>query len=266
MDINKAFEINRDTWNKKVAIHAKSDFYNLDNFKKGKSSLNEYELKALGDVSNKSLLHLQCHFGQDTLSWSRLGAKCTGIDLSDEGIKLAKQLNDELKLDANFLCCNVLDISKLISNQFDIVFTSYGTIGWLPDLKPWAQMISERLKNGGVFYMVEFHPIVWMFDYTTKPLNLAYGYHQKEAIYEEYEGTYADGNSKMISRDYVWNHSIGEIINSLINAGLTIDYLNEYDASPYNIFPELEVNAEGLYELSNKLYPLLFELKVTKNN
>ena len=162
MDINKAFEINRDTWNKKVAIHAKSDFYNLDNFKKGKSSLNEYELKALGDVSNKSLLHLQCHFGQDTLSWSRLGAKCTGIDLSDEGIKLAKQLNDELKLDANFLCCNVLDISKLISNQFDIVFTSYGTIGWLPDLKPWAQMISERLKNGGVFYMVEFHPIVWI--------------------------------------------------------------------------------------------------------
>jgi SAM-dependent methyltransferase len=266
MDINKAFEINRDTWNKKVAIHAKSDFYNLDNFKKGKSSLNEYELKALGDVSNKSLLHLQCHFGQDTLSWSRLGAKCTGIDLSDEGIKLAKQLNDELKLDANFLCCNVLDVSKLLSNQFDIVFTSYGTIGWLPDLKPWAQMISERLKNGGVFYMVEFHPIVWMFDYTTKPPNLAYRYHQKEAIYEEYEGTYADESSKMISRDYGWNHSIGEIINSLINAGLTIDYLNEYDASPYNIFPELEVNAEGLYELSNKLYPLLFELKVTKNS
>ncbi len=264
MSFKKEFNTNRKTWNKKVAVHAESDFYNLKEFKKGKSSLNKYELKALGDVSNKSLLHLQCHFGQDTLSWARMGANCTGIDLSDEGIKLAKQLNDELKLDANFMCCNVLDVSKNISDQFDIVFTSYGTIGWLPDLKPWAKMISERLKKGGVFYMVEFHPIAWMFDYTSNPPNLAYGYHQKEVIYEEYEGTYADEKSNIKSKDYSWNHSLGEIITSLTNAGLSIDYLNEYDASPYNIFPELETNNDGLFELSNKLYPLIFELKATK--
>ena len=264
MNIKKSFNINRETWNKKVAIHAKSDFYNVDEFKNGKSSLNKYELTALGDVSNKSLLHLQCHFGQDTLSWARMGADCTGIDLSDEGIRLAKQLNEELGLNSKFVCCNVLDVSKYIKSQFDIVFTSYGTIAWLPNLKPWAQIIYERLKVGGVFYIVEFHPIVWMFDYTTNPPKLAYGYHQKEAIYEEYEGTYTDEKSNMISTEYTWNHSLGEIITSLIDAGLTIECLNEYDASPYNIFPELETNNEGMYELSNKLYPLLFELKATK--
>jgi SAM-dependent methyltransferase len=264
MNIKKSFNINRETWNKKVAIHAKSDFYNVDEFKNGKSSLNKYELTALGDVSNKSLLHLQCHFGQDTLSWARMGADCTGIDLSDEGIRLAKQLNEELGLNSKFVCCNVLDVSKYIKSQFDIVFTSYGSIAWLPDLKPWAQIIYERLKVGGVFYIVEFHPIVWMFDYTTNPPKLAYGYNQKEAIYEEYEGTYTDEKSNMISKEYTWNHSLGEIITSLIDAGLTIECLNEYDASPYNIFPELETNNEGMYELSNKLYPLLFELKATK--
>lgn len=264
MDHKKAFETNRKTWNKKVAIHEKSDFYNLNEFKKGKSSLNHYELDALGDVSNKTLLHLQCHFGQDTLSWARMGAKATGIDLSDEGIKLAKELNEELKQDVNFVCCNVLDVSKHISEKFDIIFTSYGTIGWLPDLKPWAQMISERLKPGGIFYIVDFHPIAWMFDYTTNPPKLEYGYMQKEAIYEEYKGTYADTESNMISKEYGWNHPLSEVINSLIETGLIIDYLNECDGSPYNIFPSLVKNDRGYFELPSKMYPLIFEVKARK--
>ena len=265
MNTDKKFETNRETWNKKVAVHATSDFYEMENFKKGKSSLNSYEIKALGDISGKSLLHLQCHFGQDTLSLARLGAKCTGVDISDEGIKLAKQLNSELKLNAEFVCCNVLDTSEFVSEKFDIVFTSYGTIGWLPDLKPWAKMISEKLKPGGIFYIVEFHPIAWMFDYTESPQIMKYGYHQKEAIYEEYEGTYADKNSKMISKEYGWNHSLGEVITSLSEAGLHIEYLKEHDASPYNIFPELEKNEEGMFELNNKIYPLIFEVKAIKS-
>ncbi len=267
MDLQKTFDTNRETWNKKVAIHAASDFYDMQAFKAGRSSLNSYELNALGDVKGKSLSHLQCHFGQDTLSWARLGAKCTGVDISEEGIKLAKSLNDELSLDAQFVCCNVLDASKHISETFDIVFTSYGTIGWLPDLKPWAQMISERLKPGGIFYIVDFHPIAWMFDYTVSPPIMKYGYHQKDAIYEEYEGTYAeDGVTKMISKEYGWNHPLSEVVNSLVDAGLTIEYLNEYDASPYDIFPNLEKNRDGMFELKEKLYPLLFELKATKTH
>ena len=143
-DHHNYFETNRNTWNNKVDIHAKSDMYALDAFKAGATSLKSYELQALGDdINGKSLLHLQCHFGQDTLSWARMGAKCTGIDISDEGITLAQRLNDELKLDAEFVRCNVLETSEKITKQFDIIYTSYGVIGWLPDLKPWGKMIFE---------------------------------------------------------------------------------------------------------------------------
>ncbi|WP_418512241.1 class I SAM-dependent methyltransferase [Corallibacter sp.] len=258
------FDINKNTWNDKVKVHSKSDMYDLEVFKKGKSSLMSYETKALGDVSGKSLLHLQCHFGQDTLSWSRAGAKCTGVDLSDEGIKLAKSLNSELQLDAEFVCCNVLDTSKHVTDMFDVVFTSYGVIGWLPDLKPWGQMIAERLKPGGAFYMVEFHPIVWMFDYLDNKPVMKYGYMQDEVIYEEYEGTYADTNSKMISKEYGWNHGLSEVINALAQAGLHIEYLNEYDESPYDVLPDLVKTKSGMYATKDKLYPLIFEIKAKK--
>lgn len=258
------FKVNKATWNDKVKVHAKSDMYAMDDFKKGKTSLMKYELDALGDVNGKSLLHLQCHFGQDTLSWNRLGAKSTGVDLSDEGIKLAKELNAELNLDAQFVCCNVLDTAKHVEGNFDIVFTSYGVIGWLPDLKPWGKMIAEKLKKGGTFYMVEFHPIVWMFDYLDSKPIMKYGYMQDEVIYEEYEGTYANQDSKMITKEYGWNHGLSEVINALTEAGLKTEYLNEYNESPYNVLPDLVETKSGNYETKDKLYPLIFEIKATK--
>ncbi len=257
------FETNKETWNKKVSVHAKSAFYDIDNFKKGETSLKKFELEALGDVSCKSILHLQCHFGQDTLSWSRMGAKCTGVDLSEEAIILAEQLNLELNQDAKFVCCNVLDTSTFVKDKFDIVYTSYGVIGWLPDLKPWGKMIAERLKPGGTFYIAEFHPIVWMFDYLESVPTLKYGYHQKDVIYEEYQGTYADQDSKMISKEFAWNHGLGEVVSALAEAGLTIEYLREYDESPYEIFPDLIQNSEKMFETKDKLYPLLFTIKAT---
>ena len=127
--MDKYFQVNRDTWNQKVKVHSQSNMYNLEEFLSGKSSLMPYEIKALGDVDGKSLLHLQCHFGQDTLSWSRLGAQCVGVDLSDEGITLAKELNQKLDMDVEFVRCNVLETSKYVNRLFDIVFTSYGVIG-----------------------------------------------------------------------------------------------------------------------------------------
>lgn len=263
-DLTNYFETNKATWNKKVAIHAQSNMYNMTAFKAGKTSLMPYELKALGNVKNKSLLHLQCHFGQDTLSWERLGAQCTGIDLSDKAVTLAKQLNTELQLNAKFICCNVLETSKHISETFNIVFTSYGVIGWLPNLKPWAQMIAERLKPNGIFYMVEFHPILWMFDYAKGKPKMKYHYSQDEVIYEEYKGTYADENSEMISKEYGWNHGLSDVINALIEAGLTIEYLNEYDESPYDVFPNLIQTTSGMYKMKDQLFPMIFEIKATK--
>ncbi|QHI38592.1 Ubiquinone biosynthesis O-methyltransferase [Kordia antarctica] len=262
---NNYFNTNKETWNKKVAVHAKSEMYAMEDFKNGASSLMKYELNSLPNVAGKSILHLQCHFGQDTLSFARMGAKATGIDLSDEAIKLAKSLNTELNLDAQFHCCNVFDVNDHVTDTFDIVFTSYGVIGWLHDLQKWAEIIASRLKDGGTFYMVEFHPIVWMFDYLQTPAILKYAYSQEEVIYEEYEGTYAeDGETKMVSKEYAWNHGLSDVINALIEAGLTIELFKEHDASPYDVLPNLVKNAEGLYETSDKLYPLIYELKATK--
>ena len=137
------FEANKQSWNKRTAVHKDSAFYDLASFKKGKSSLNKIELEELGSVKGKSLLHLQCHFGMDTMSWQREGAHCVGVDLSDEAIKLAKEINEELKLKTEFICANIYDLKSALKvsptggdleGPFDIVFTSYGTIGWLPDL------------------------------------------------------------------------------------------------------------------------------------
>ncbi len=263
-NLTKYFDTNKATWNEKTKIHVESGMYDLKAFKNGASSLMPYELKALGDVKGKSLLHLQCHFGQDTLSWSRLGANCVGVDISDEGIRFAQKLNEELELDADFVCCNVLETSKYVTDTFDIVFTSYGVIGWLPNLEPWGQMIADRLNKGGVFYMAEFHPIVWMFDYLEGKPIMKYGYMQDEVIYEEYEGTYANTDSTMISKEYGWNHGLSEVINALTKAGLRIDYLNEYDESPYNVLPDLEQTKSGMHATKDKLYPLIFEIKATK--
>jgi len=264
MNHKEAFEINKNTWNSRVDIHAKSAFYDMEAFRKGATSLNKFELDSIGNVTGKSLLHLQCHFGQDTLSWSRMGAKCVGVDLSDKAVELATNLSKELELDAQFVCCNVLDTSSHVTQLFDWVFTSYGTIGWLPDLKPWGKMIAERLAPGGSFYIIDFHPIAWMFDYSVSPPVLVYNYQQDEAIYEEYEGTYADPDSKIESKEYGWNHSLGEVINVLTEAGLRIEFLNEIDESPYDVFPSLIKNEAGNYQHEKPLFPLMFELKATK--
>jgi SAM-dependent methyltransferase len=188
------------------------------------------------------------------------------VDISDKAIELGKKLSTELEIPVAFVCCNVLETSQHVNEQFDIVFTSYGSIGWLPDLKPWTQIIAQRLQPGGVFYMVEFHPILWMFDYSEEKPTLKYHYSQNEAIYDEYPGTYADPNSKMISKEYGWNHSLSEVIQSLLEAGLTLELFAEHEGSPYDVFPDMELNDDGLYYTKDGLSPSLFELKARKGN
>ncbi|UCG30700.1 MAG: class I SAM-dependent methyltransferase, partial [candidate division WOR-3 bacterium] len=162
--LKKYFEANKQLWNGLVSINKSSRMYDLDGFKKGKSSLNFIELEELGDVSGKSLLHLQCHFGMDTLSWARLGAKVTGIDFSEEAIRLARSLSKEFDIPGRFIQSNVYDAREVLSEKFDLVYTSYGVLCWLPDLAEWGRIIHHFLKEDGIFYMVEFHPVRAMFD------------------------------------------------------------------------------------------------------
>ena len=260
----KYFESNKYVWNQRTIHHKDSAFYDLNGFKAGKSVLSPIEIEEMGDVKGKSLLHLQCHFGMDSLDWARRGASVTGVDISDAAIKEAVQLNDELTLNAKFVCCNVYDTSRFVEEQFDIVFSSYGTIGWLPDLKPWAKMISERLKKGGFFYLAEFHPVVWMFD--NDFTHIAYSYENRELIITENEGTYTNRDADIKGKEYSWNHSLGEVINSLIEADLNICFLNEYMYSPYPCFKnviEIEKRKWHIKGLEGKI-PMVYSLKAIK--
>ncbi len=256
--------INKNSWNKKTEVHVNSEFYDNENFIKGKSSLNKIELDLLGDIKGKSILHLQCHFGQDTISLSRLGAKTTGVDLSDKAIETAKELAVKTSADADFICCDVYDLPQHLDQKFDIVFTSYGTIGWLPDMDKWANIVSQFLKPNGKFIFVEFHPVVWMFDDSFE--KIGYNYFNAEPIIETFDGTYADKNAP-ITQDYVsWNHPISEVVNSLINCGLEINSLNEFDYSPYNCFDEtveIAPNKFRIKHLDNKI-PMVYAIVATK--
>lgn len=259
-------EINRQSWNNRTDSHLKSDFYDMNGFLKGNTSLNSIELELLGDISGKSVLHLQCHFGQDTISLSRMGAKATGIDLSDKAIENALQISKDTGSDTRFICCDVYDLPNHLDGQFDMVYTSYGTIGWLPDLDLWAKVISKFLKPDGRLVFVEFHPVVWMFDDNFE--TIFYRYFNSGAIIESESGTYADKTAD-ITQDYVmWNHSMSEVVNSLIRNGLSLNTLEEYDYSPYNCFNktiEYEPKKFRIEHLGDKI-PMVYAVVATKNN
>lgn len=261
---NNYLEINRNSWNNRTESHLKSEFYDLKGFLNGNSSLNDIELNLLGDLQGKSVLHLQCHFGQDTISISRLGAEVTGVDLSDKAIESAKQLAHETQSNANFICCDIYDLPNHLDKQFDIVYTSYGTIGWLPDLDKWAKVISQFLKPGGQFIFVEFHPVVWMFDDNFE--TIGYRYFNSGAIIETESGTYADRNAEITQSYVMWNHGLSEVINSLIKNGLEINSLDEFDYSPYNCFNktiEFESKKYRIEHLDNKI-PMIYSVTAKK--
>ncbi len=200
--MEKYYEVNKRRWNELVNIHAKSDEYDLDGFLAGTNSLHSIELEALGAVSGKSLLHLQCHFGLDTLSWGRLGARVTGVDFSETAIELARSLAARIGVDAEFICSNVYDFPKHLDGKFDVVFTSYGALCWLHDMATWADIVSHYLRPGGTFFMAEFHPFMWVFDYEfPSELKVKYRYWQGEKPdYYEAEGSYADPDAKVENR------------------------------------------------------------------
>ncbi len=259
-------EINRQSWNNRTQAHLKSEFYDLENFLKGKSSLNDIELNLLGDIKGKTILHLQCHFGQDTISLARLGAHVTGVDLSDKAIESAKQFAIETHSNAKFICCDLYDLPDHLDEKFDIVFTSYGAIGWLPDLNRWAQIISAFLKPNGQLVFVEFHPVVWMFDDNFD--KITYRCFNSGAITETENGTYADREADLSLSYVVWNHGISEVLNSLIKNGLEIKSFDEFDYSPYNCFNktvEFEPGKYRIEHLDDKI-PMVHSITATRKS
>ena len=249
MDYPNFESINKKSWNARTPVHVNSAFYEMSSFLKGKSSLRSIELDLLPDLKGKKLLHLQCHFGQDSLSLSRLGAKVTGIDFSEAAIEKARELNGQLGLDAEFICCNLYDLPQHLNDTFDYVFTSYGTIGWLPDLEKWAAIVSGYLQPGGKLFFIEFHPFVWVFN--DEFSKLSYHYFNREAIVENVPGTYADKHADICNETISWNHPLQDVLSALINHKVEIIQFKEYDFSPYAIFDAMKEEEAGKYRIEH---------------
>lgn len=264
---------NRRLWDAWTKINFESKFYDVDSFRDGRRGirLSDYEIDEVGDVKGKTLLHLQCHFGMDTLSWAKLGATVTGVDFSPAGIATARALAAEVGIDATFVESNVYDLRSALEGQFDVVYTSNGVLGWLPRIRPWAEVAAHFVKPGGFVYVNEIHPVAQVFaDEGVGPgeLRLQYPYweHPDEPITLPGQ-SYADRDAPTEGLvEHGWDHSLGEIVTAIIDAGLHLDFLHEFDFVNWPV-PWLVQSADGRYRLppgTAGQLPLFFSLKASK--
>lgn len=247
--MDSRLEANLENWNNRVRVHAESRFYDVEGWLGKAPGPPRREIEALGDVEGKTLVHLQCHFGMDTLQWARAGATVTGLDFSpaaiDEAISLAERAG--LSARASFVCANVYDAPRaLAGKRYDIVYVSLGALCWLPNVAAWGAVVSDLLASGGTLYLHDGHPLTSCFDDDGE--RIVYGYFEEpeEPFVSDSPSTYTDGEELGATRTYEWNHSLGEIVAALVGSGLVVDSLTEHDWSLFQRFPWLEETASGL--------------------
>lgn len=267
--MNDYIDANRKLWDTWTALHVDSEFYDVEGFRRGDRTLQKVDCEELGDVTGRRLLHLQCHFGLDTLSLARMGAEVTGTDLSPAAIEKARELATDCGLAARFVCCDLYDLPDHLDGGFDIVYTSAGVLVWLPDLKRWAEIIAHYLRPGGTFYIREFHPFTGIFDNEGEggEPRIRYPYfHDPEPGRYEDTGSYADTDAPVEVVSYEWEHPLDEVINELIRAGLRIEYLHEFPFTTYRAHPFLKQDADGLWRYPGlkRGLPLMFSLRARK--
>jgi SAM-dependent methyltransferase len=269
---SQATRENNALWDEWTAIHAASAFYDLDGFKRGGIRLRDYEIAEIGDVAGRDLLHLQCHFGIDTLSWARLGARVTGADFSGAAIELARSLADELGFpEACFVRSDLYDLPAVLEGDFDVVYTSRGVLGWLPDVRRWARVVAHFLRPGGIFYITEIHPVAQAFENESVApgeLRLAYPYWEHaEPLTFAVQGSYADPTAEVTATaEHGWDHGLGEIVSALIDAGLRIESLREYPFVDWQLDFLVE-GPDGRFRLPDDTpgeLPLFFSIRATK--
>jgi SAM-dependent methyltransferase len=277
------FDANRAMWDETVPIHMASRGYDIDGFLRGEKSLYPVEMAEMGDVRGKSLVHLQCHFGVDTLNWARLGAKVTGLDFSEPAVAQARDLATQIGIaDATFVQSNVYDAVAALDERFDIVYTGIGALCWLPDIRAWAQVVASVLKPGGFLYLYEAHPMFWSLDFERKDEQLAvtipYFETQKPTEWTGDE-TYVDGPKMTMRTTYEWNHGLGEIVTALIDAGMRLDFLHEHkelawqglpwmvssEAVPDGAVRHVSRMSWSLPEAQRDLCPVMYSIKATRN-
>ncbi len=264
---------NLELWNSWAEVNAASESYDVEGFKAGKQGLNPLEVEEVGDVSGKTVLHLQCHFGKDTLSWASRGAIVTGADFSDRAIEMARALAKDLGIEATFVQSDLYELPSILQGRFDIVFTSYGAISWLPDMHRWGQIVGHFLKPGGTFYVAEFHPFAYVMDNVEgdADLHVMYPYSSplNEPLRFETRGNYADPSSEVEGVEHTWNHSMADIVNAIIQGGMRIEFLHEHHFSVEGtMWRGLVRSEDGYYRFEDerlrRAIPLLFSIKATR--
>ncbi|BCN52010.1 MULTISPECIES: class I SAM-dependent methyltransferase [Prescottella] len=248
MHIADAIAANRANWNERADVHASSQMYDVDGFLadperistvvRNDLSVLEPHLSGTG-IRGRSLLHLQCHIGTDTISWARLGAvDVHGVDLSPNSLRHASRIAVADGREIRWLEGDVRFASSLVDRSFDVVVTSVGTIAWLPELGDWARSIHDLLVPGGVFMIRDDHPILGAMDH--EPWSICDDYLGGDG-YRSYDdsGSYTENSAGRISQvtNYEWRHDLGEVVGALLDAGLVIEALAEL---PYMDWPAFE--------------------------
>jgi SAM-dependent methyltransferase len=232
---------NRAWWDERTPIHSESEFYDLEGFVDDPTSthLRQFEIDEVGDVAGRTLLHPQCHFGLDTLSWGRRGARVTGLDFSEPAVETARRVAAEIGVEADFVAGDVYDAVELVGGRtFDVVYTGLGALVWLPDVRRWASVMAELVAPGGFLYLAEFHPITEVFGDGGLVVKHSY-FHDEAQVWDE-PGTYVDFDAATNDNvSYQWTHPVGAVVTAVVEAGLTLELLHEHDYTLFERWPFL---------------------------
>jgi SAM-dependent methyltransferase len=259
--------LNRANWDSRVPVHLASSFYDLAGFRAGACTLRPFEVCEVGSVAGRSLVHLQCHIGLDTLSWARRGAVVSGLDFSVPAISAASSLAASLGLDVTFVVADVYDAVAAFGGQrFDIVYTGIGALVWLPDVFEWARVVAGLLAPGGFVYLAEGHPFARILDSAAPGLVVARDYFDATPEVEDYPYTYTDGPALSHPRQVEFQHGLGEIVTSLAKAGLRIDFVHEHDFEAFERFESLQRQEDGMYRFppGQPRVPMMFSLRASR--
>lgn len=268
IDPRRAEEANRALWDEMAEIHF-SGYPELRMLRAGEEILDPLELAEIGDVRGKTLLHLQCHIGTDTLAWARRGAIVTGVDFSARALALAAQLRDELGLAATFIHANLYDLPHRLDRRFDVVYTSRGVLCWLRDLEGWARVVARFLKPGGLFYLMESHPMLNALEETAPGmLTFVRSYFHREApsMWPAGQADYADPSATLSHPTYEWDWALADLFQALISAGLRIVSFQEHDRLFHQHFPSMTTEDGRWYRMPGyeEKLPLMFTLSARK--
>ncbi len=257
---------NQRLWDELASVHLEA-YEEVKMLREGREILDVIELADIGPVRGKSLLHLQCHIGTDSLAWARQGAVVTGIDFSEESIRCARQLSEELDLPARFIQSSVYDVRTVDEERYDIVYTSRGVLCWLRDLQEWGRIVADSLKPGGLFYLMETHPLLAAMEEVDGVLVPTYPYfHQTSPMEWTGDGDYADPGYISKTSSLEWQWSVSDILHALLDAGLQIDLVKEYDRLFFKMFPSMTTEDGRWFRMpehEDKL-PLLLTVRAGK--